>query len=98
MYNPKQLEIDYTWPLTEQITLDLDYMPSWEYDNEKRKKQIISSASLCSVGGAFTFLPVNREDWTTYFNPANMVVELDKSPGLIKKQLLKVLDVKWKTK
>ena len=55
-----QLEIEYFWPLTEQIKLDLDYTPSEEWIAESRKKQStpvaigVNGGYLVSNGGAIT--------------------------------------------
>lgn len=39
----RQLEIDYFWPLTEQVLLDLDFKPCQDYEEEKRKSYLSSS-------------------------------------------------------
>jgi hypothetical protein len=44
----QQLEIEYFWPLTEQMELDLDFTPSLDYEREKQKRDI--SASIIGVG------------------------------------------------
>lgn len=44
----KQLEIEFFWPLTEQIRLDLDYTPCEEYAAEKQRQ--LYSNSVLSVG------------------------------------------------
>lgn len=36
-----QLEIKFFWPLTEQIPLDLDYTPCYEYSDEQHRKDKI---------------------------------------------------------
>ena len=33
-----QTEIQFFWPLTEQIPLDLDFSPSLAYEEEKRRQ------------------------------------------------------------
>lgn len=54
-YSMRQLEIDFFWPLTEQIRLDLDYTPCEKYQQELRAKELTSSvlsgAYLISNGG-----------------------------------------------
>lgn len=45
----KQLEIEYFFPLTEQIDLDLDYTPCKEFEEEKRKKWL-SQSTISLVG------------------------------------------------
>lgn len=45
----QQLEIEYFFPLTEQVLLDLDYRPSYEYDAKKRADMI--AGSVVTIGG-----------------------------------------------
>ena len=52
----QQLEIEFFFPLTEQITLDLDYTPCEEYAKQLREKQWANSitainGSLLTAGG-----------------------------------------------
>lgn len=58
----KQLEIEFFWPLTEQIPLDLDYKPCQEYAEQKQKhmwsNSITSTGSLL-VGANGTWSTVN---------------------------------------
>ena len=55
-----QIEIDYFWPLTEQIELNLDYTPSEQWIADRRKKQQSSSVDIGNNGSYL----VNSE-WTT---------------------------------
>lgn len=41
-----QLEIEYFFPLTEQIRLDLDYTPCKEFEEEKRKKWLSQTMTV----------------------------------------------------
>lgn len=41
----QQLEIQYFFPLTEQIPLDLDFKPCHDYAEEKRKAQLVNSVT-----------------------------------------------------
>ena len=45
----KQLEIEFFWPLTEQIPLDLDFIPCLEY--QKQKYEQSAKASVTSTNG-----------------------------------------------
>ena len=40
-----QQEIKFFWPLTEQISLDLDYTPSLEYIKEKQNRELQNSVT-----------------------------------------------------
>lgn len=44
----KQLEIEFFFPLTEQVRLDLDYTPCEEYAAEKQRQ--LYSNSVLSIG------------------------------------------------
>ena len=37
-----QVEIDFFWPLTEQIPLDFDFTESEEFSRERLRKEIVS--------------------------------------------------------
>lgn len=46
-----QQEIRFFWPLTEQTDLDLDFTPSLEYEEEKRKELVKNSVCFgTSIG------------------------------------------------
>ena len=57
-----QLEIEYFFPLTEQITLDLDYTPSEQWISEWRKLQ-------WSAGTTGSLLIGNSSGVTTWSQP-----------------------------
>ena len=42
----QQLEIEYFFPLTEQIALDLNFKPCADYAEEQRKKQTYTGYTL----------------------------------------------------
>jgi hypothetical protein len=42
----QQLNIQYFFPLTEQIDLDLDFKPCSDYDEDQRKKQTYTGYTL----------------------------------------------------
>jgi hypothetical protein len=46
----QQLEIEFFWPLTEQIDLDLDYEPSRLYAKELNRQRSIEGNLLLSDG------------------------------------------------
>ena len=45
-----QNEIQFFWPLTEQISLDLDYTPSTKYIEEKQARLSLQSSGNLLVG------------------------------------------------
>jgi hypothetical protein len=50
----QQLEIEYFFPLTEQIPLDLDYEPSKLYAKELNYQRSIAGNVLMAVDGGYT--------------------------------------------
>jgi hypothetical protein len=50
----KQLEIEYFFPLTQQISLDLDYTPCQEYELQKEKATASITSSALYVGGNYS--------------------------------------------
>ena len=46
----RQLEIEYFFPLTEQIKLDLDFTTSEQYEKEKQEKLINGTFLLAGSG------------------------------------------------
>jgi hypothetical protein len=98
-YN-RQIEIEFFWPLTEQVPLDLDYT------NCERPKLTMPTDELNSI-------TVSAATWTTSINPQLTVtpinavgqltigginVGLDKKPTWLQRQLHKLLGFSWKDK
>lgn len=66
----KQLEIEFFWPLTEQISLDLDYKPCQEYADQKQKEMWASITSTNGVlVGAVGSATINTVASTFQFRP-----------------------------
>lgn len=69
-----QLEIEYFWPLTEQIKLDLDYTPSEEWIAEWRKLQYqptVTSGSYLISGGSTGMTAWNPPHMTSFVVKSN---------------------------
>lgn len=98
----QQLEIQYFFPLTEQIPLDLDYTKTNEYNEWKQKELMKNSISytLSSNGigsvSAIT-LTTNAIDWENSTRLGNWEIENSKrKPGLLQKLLMhKIFGMKW---
>ena len=45
----KQLEIEYFFPLTQQILLDLDFTPCEQYELQKRKEELATTSITSSL-------------------------------------------------
>ena len=98
-----QSEIQFFWPLTEQIPLDLDYTGC------DTKPESILSYGYTGV----TFSSVNNGTWTTAISPTLTVsptnpkgyIEIgglqigqEKEPNFIQKLIFKLLGFNWKGK
>ena len=95
-YIPGQMEIEYFFPLTEQIPLELDFSGCGV------KKSIVAPTitSTGNIALGSTIAP----SWTTttIFNgsveTSDLVMKLDKRPNIMIKFLYKLLNIKWKLK
>jgi hypothetical protein len=97
-----QLNIEYFFPLTEQIDLDLDFKPCQDYDEEQRKKQTYTGYTLNTWGA------VGPTTWTTISNNIgnpSFTINVDampitiiskKKPNFIMKFIYKSMGMKWK--
>ncbi len=92
----KQLEIQYFWPLTEQIPLGLNY--------EGCEKPKLTVDSTINSGQTFTI----HNEWnngTVTITASNMSLDIDttvikvkEKPGLCRRVLFKCLGLKWEKK
>jgi hypothetical protein len=90
----QQLSIDYFWPLTEQIPLDLDYT-----DCEKPR------LTMPINSGVNTILVSNGGTGATTITAARLQLDVDTTviksktkPPLIRRGLYKLLGLKWEIK
>ena len=91
-----QLEIQFFWPLTEQIPLDLDYSNS-----EKPKFSTNTGGTfLCSPGGSYvltngaTSTYALHVDGKVYMNADEITFRTSKKPNIFRKMLFNVLGIK----
>lgn len=89
----KQLEIEYFWPITEQIPLDLDYT-----DCEKPRLSITSSNGLLS--GAYLLHNGKTTSYSVVASTLNIDVDsttfkVAEKPNIIRRGLLNILGIKW---
>jgi hypothetical protein len=97
----QQLNIEYFFPLTEQIPLELDFKPCTDYAEEQRKKQNYTGYTLNTWNGVGT-------GWTTISNnlgAPSFTINVDampitiiskKKPNFIMKFIYKSMGMKWK--
>ena len=86
----KQIEIEYFWPLTQQIPLDLDFPPSIS----TYIPSMAVGTSLYSIRGTsstFTTSKLSVDIGSTVFR-------VDKKPNIVRRALYSVLGVKWEKK
>jgi len=86
-----QREIEFFWPLTQQIPLDLDY-----FDCEKPR----FSLPINAINGSNLF--INGGITSTTFTTSNLTVDVDttvfkvkEKPNIIRRGLLSILGIKW---
>ena len=97
----QQLQIEYFFPLTEQIPLDLDYTKTIEYETEKRKKLLVNSITISTVSSVGNFAPLtlttNAIDWNNSTRLGNWEIENSKKkPGFLQKIMMKnIFGMKW---
>jgi len=104
----QQLEIEYFFPLTEQIPLELDYEPSRLYAKELNRQRSIAGTVLMSDGAGYT-------TWSTVPNSIAFKPEDDsvgywelgtgfhfynkKKPSWLQQKMVALLmGLKWKNK
>jgi hypothetical protein len=90
----QQLSIDFFWPLTEQIPLDLDY-------TDCKKPQL----TIPINSGVNTILVSNGGTGATTITAARLQLDVDTTviksktkPPLIRRWLYKLLGLKWEIK
>lgn len=94
-----QQEIQFFFPLTEQIPLDLDYTEC------ERPKLTLSTSSSLTAGTGITFSSLDNT-WGTISltgSQLNLDVEeiefkLKETPSLMRRIMYKVMGLKWKVK
>jgi hypothetical protein len=91
-----QTQIEFFWPLTEQMELDLDYGPTHIH---YRAKGIAGTSSLPILGTVHEFVNYPTT-WGTSINidTNNIVVTSEKVPPLYRRLLYKLLGINWKKK
>ena len=100
----QQLEIQYFFPLTEQIPLDLDFKPCQQYDEEKRAIQfsssIISGSYLMCNGSSSTWATVSLKDtepnFTINIDAMPITIQSKTKPNFFRRYIYKILGMKWK--
>jgi hypothetical protein len=97
-HNPNQMQIEFFWPMTEQIPLDLDYTPSKTYDIQKSSKLTIPSVNgqsfaISNGGSNLTWSTTVKSD---EMETKTLSIVLDKKPNVVVRWLYKLLNINWK--
>ena len=103
-YNPYQQEIEFFWPLTEQVELDLDYTRTKQYDHQKYKLSVsnLEGQLLTINNGSTSATWVSANEMTVPklstqgLETPEITFTLNKKPFIIKRLMYKLLGFKWK--
>jgi hypothetical protein len=99
----KQLEIEFFFPLTEQIPLELNFKPCVDYDEEQRKKQVYTGYTLNTWNGVGTTAwatvsnNIGNPSFTINVDQTPITIVSKKKPNFIKQFIYKSLGMKWKS-
>jgi hypothetical protein len=98
----QQLNIEYFFPLTEQIPLELDFKPCTDYAEEQRKKQNYTGYTLnnWAANGATTWTTISNNlgnpSFTINVDAMPITIISKKKPNFILKFMYKSMGMKWK--
>ena len=97
-----QVEIDFFWPLTEQIPLDLDFTESDECSRERFRKEIVSVLNhtgeyAVTPSTTFEIMPTPKCAGYWLVNGQNFQIGLEKKPNLLYRYTTELL-LGWKWK
>ena len=106
----QQLKIEYFFPLTEQIPLELDYKPCDDYAKELQEERWRKSIALTAANGSILISNgyTGATAWTTISNNLgnpSFTINVDampitiiskKKPNFIMKFIYKSMGMKWK--
>ena len=87
----QQLEIEFFWPLTEQIPLELDYS---ECIPPKPESEATFNPYVISAGSGITYAPVSYS--TVLSIDKNFYVSYNEEPPWYRKIILQLLGLKWR--
>ena len=93
-----QQEIEFFWPLTEQIPLDLDY-------SECEKPKLYTTMPIINDGTGYTFTVANPGSSCVTISAAGLNIDVDttkikvrEKPNLCHRFFYKCLGLKWEIK
>ena len=87
----QQVEIQFFWPLTEQMSLDLDY-------SNCEKPKLYTNLAINSGIGNISLINTSS-NWTAiHIDVDNVVAKTSKKPNIIRKTLFKIMGIKLENK
>ena len=96
--NSNQMDLDLVEPLTDQLKLDLDFKPCYDYENRR------SLTYMGPDGHALTVANGTGVNWVSQ-NPSNICVDVENltvlvknRPNILKRTVMRLLNLKWKIK
>jgi hypothetical protein len=95
----QQLEIEYFFPLTEQIPLGLDYEPSRLYAKELNRQRSIDGNMLLHTGTGVTWATVAgsiQPNFTINIDAMPITIQSKTKPNFFRRYIYKILGMKWK--
>jgi hypothetical protein len=92
VYNSNQLEIEYFFPLTEQIPLDLEYGPTHLH---YRAQGIAGAYGMPILGSTYEFTKVPTYTTSINIDSNNIVITSKTKQPLYRRVLYKLLGIKW---
>jgi len=99
-WNPKQTEIQFFWPLTEQMPLDL------VYDDSKPQSSVYMSEGSTAIFGTGSTLAIGATgtSWVT-INSGRLDLDVEQTtiltkskPPIYRRVLYKLMGISWKLK
>lgn len=97
-----QLDIQFFWPLTEQISLDLDYTdcerPRLTYPLNESSTGILYTGGSWAVTNITPQLTVSPNNPTGYIKIGGVNIGMEKKPNLFQRTLHKLLGFDWTDK
>ena len=99
----KQQEIQFFWPLTEQIKLDLDYSQCHPHEYYVRAKGIAGTHGPYPTGMQFTTVATGPGDIVItgarlQIDTQSTVIVAKEKPPLYRRALYKLMGIKWSIK
>ena len=96
----QQLEIQYFFPLTEQIPLDLDYTESNAYADKKQQEMWSANTITISNGSTigYSFVSAIEPSFTIDVDQVPITIVSKDKPNFVKRWIYKTLGMKWKAK